>query len=326
MPRVLVTGGAGYIGSVLAARLCALGHSVTVVDNLTTGHRAALDGACRFVEADLADRRALQAVFSEQKFDGVMHFASHCLVGESVAQPRKYFEDNVGNGLNLFAAMVDFGVGAVVLSSTCAVYGNPQWIPLTEEHPRQPINPYGETKLILEKALHAYGDAYGLRSVSLRYFNACGASLDGTLGESHDPETHLIPLALRAVADGSGELIIYGDDYETPDGTCVRDYIHVEDLASAHIAALARLLGGANSGTYNLGTGEGLSVQEIVLAVERITGRSVRRGVGARRPGDQPVLVANASLTRKELGWVPQHSDVDTVIRTAWDWFQNPRY
>ncbi len=324
MARILVTGGAGYIGSVTTARLSDTRHSATVLDNLSTGHRLAVSSA-RLVEVDLSEQAALDQVFSHEKFDAVMHFAAHCYVEESVRDPRKYFEGNVGNGLKLLRAMLNHGVRNFILSSTCATYGHPKTIPIREETPQQPINPYGESKLFLERILADYHRAYGIQYVSLRYFNACGASLDGTLGESHDPETHLIPLVLRAAATDF-ELTVYGDDYETPDGTCIRDYIHVEDLAEAHVTALEWLLKGNESRAFNLGTGHGLSVKEIVAAAERITGKTVRRRMGARREGDPPVLVADASRVRNELGWVPRYSDIDTIIRTAWNWFQNPRY
>src|SRR2546425_2863599 len=324
MARILVTGGAGYIGSITTARLSCARHSATVLDNLSTGHRPAVTSA-HLVEADLCDSAALDKVFSNEKFDAVMHFASHCYVDESVREPVKYFEGNVGNGLKLLRAMLNHGVRNFILSSTCATYGHPKTIPITEETPQEPINPYGESKLFLERILADYHRAYGVRYVSLRYFNACGASLDGKLGESHDPETHLIPLVLRAAATDF-ELTVYGDDYETSDGTCVRDYVHVEDLAAAHIAALEWLLNGNSSRAFNLGTGQGFSVKEIIACAERITGKKVRRRIGARRDGDPAVLVADASRARRELEWAPHSSDIDTIIRTAWNWFQHPRY
>ncbi|HEY2933070.1 MAG TPA: UDP-glucose 4-epimerase GalE [Acidobacteriota bacterium] len=323
MARILVTGGAGYIGSVCSARLREHQHTVTVVDNLSAGHRQA--APADLVVMDLADEKALDDVFACGRFDGVMHFASHCYVGESVINPQKYFEDNVGNGMKLFAAMLRHGVLRFVLSSTCATYGNPHFVPITEKHPQQPINPYGESKRMLERILAAYDQAYGMKSVFLRYFNACGASLDGKLGESHDPETHLIPLVLRASGDNF-ELTVFGNDYETPDGTCVRDYVHVEDLAEAHIAAFEKLLSGGETAAYNLGVGHGLSVHEVITAAQKITGRRVKYNIGPRRPGDPAVLVANAELACRELGWTARHSDIETVIKTAWKWFQNPRY
>ncbi|HEV8131750.1 MAG TPA: UDP-glucose 4-epimerase GalE, partial [Acidobacteriota bacterium] len=286
MARILVTGGAGYIGSVATARLLDAKHDVTVIDNLSTGHRLALPSGL-LMEADLSDEQALEKLFSAEKFDAVMHFASHCYVEESVKNPRKYFEGNVGNGLKLFGAMLRHGVRNFILSSTCATYGTPDQIPIKEDTPQQPINPYGESKLFLERILTAYDSAFGLRSIFLRYFNACGASLDGKFGESHDPETHLVPRVLRATT-GNFELTVYGDDYDTPDGSCIRDYIHVEDLATAHLAAVERLLQGKGSGAFNLGAGKGLSVREIIAAAEKVTGRKVCYRIGRRRNGDPP--------------------------------------
>lgn len=313
------------MGAVVTARLQQAGHSATVVDNLSTGHRAAVSGA-RLVEADLEDDAALEGIFSTESFAGVVHFASHCRVEESIVHPGKYFRDNVGGSLKLFDAMLRHGVKSLVFSSSCAVYGEPSHVPITEDQPLDPINPYGESKLFVERILKAYERAYGMRSVSLRYFNACGAAVDGRLGESHHPETHLIPLVLRAATDGDYALTLFGDDYQTPDGTCVRDYIHVEDLATAHLAALKRLLEGMGREAYNIGTGNGLSVRQIIESAQRVTGSRVRHTVGPRRDGDPPVLVADASRAKSALGWTPRYSDPETILSTAWNWFRNPRY
>lgn len=323
MANILVTGGAGYIGSVVTKRLLERKHNVLVLDNLSTGHRESV--TADLVVCDLAHDRGVDEIFATRKLDGVIHFASHAYVGESVTNPRKYYEDNLGNGMRLLAACVRYNVRGFVFSSSCATYGTPIRVPIDEAHPQNPINPYGETKLFIEKMLAAYDRAYGLRYAALRYFNAAGASLDGTLGESHDPETHLIPLALDA-AKGGKQLNVFGTDYETRDGTCVRDYIHIEDLATAHITALERLIDGGSSEAINLGTGHGITVREMIQTVERITGKQVPHTMGPRRAGDPPALVAAADKAREVLGWVPKHSDPETILTTAWRWAQAPRY
>lgn len=325
MRHILVTGGAGYVGAVVAARLQRSGYSVTVLDNLTQGHREAVPTA-RLVEADLRDPESLDRILSHDKFDGVVHLASRCLVEESVVNPGLYFRDNIGNGLALLDAMARHRIKAFVLSSSCAVYGNPKQVPIPEDHPLDPINPYGDSKLFLERILKRYQQAHQISSVSLRYFNACGASLDGMLGESHSPETHLIPRIVKAAADAGDPLVVNGNDYETPDGTCIRDYIHVEDIAAAHSAALERLLEGAGGGAWNIGTGSGLSVLDILGWAERVTGNKVPVRFGPRRAGDPSILVANAARARAELKWVPRHSDPKTILTTAWNWFRNRRY
>ncbi len=324
MARILVTGGAGYIGSVVVARLLDAGHAVTLLDNLSTGHRAA--ALAPLVELDLADGGRLRALFEAERFDGVLHFASRAYVGESVRDPRLYYEENLGNAMRLTGAMLDASVKRLVFSSSCATYGHPVRTPMDESHPQLPINPYGETKLAIERMLHGYQRAYGLESMVLRYFNAAGASLDGRLGESHEPETHLIPLALRATRASAEPLTVFGTDWPTPDGTCVRDYVHVEDLATAHVAALHRLLDGGASEQLNLGTGRGSSVNEVIAAVHRASGVAPRVVRGPRRAGDPPALVADAEKARRVLGFTPKHSDLDTVISTAWRWFSAPKY
>jgi len=320
---ILVTGGAGYIGSHAARALRRSGYEVVVYDNLSTGFRRLAQGF-ELVEGDIADDAKLRPVLA--RVDAVMHFAAHAYVGESVADPRKYFRNNVLAALSLLNSALDAGIRRFVFSSTCAVYGLPEQIPITELEKREPVNPYGATKLCFENALEAYDRAYGLRSVRLRYFNAAGADESGETGELHDPETHLIPLALAAATGKGRELQIFGSDYPTPDGTCVRDYIHVNDLADAHVRALQyleRRAGetGAESPAINLGTGRGNSVLEVIQAAENATGRPVRRTMGPRRPGDPPVLVADPSKAQKMLGWTAQRTLAD-IVSSAWAWMQ----
>ena len=317
---ILVTGGAGYIGSHAARALRRSGYEVILYDNLSTGYRH-LAGGFELITGDIGDAQKLKPVL--KRVDAVMHFAAHAYVGESVENPRKYYHNNVVAGLNLLNALVEAGIRRFVFSSTCAVYGMPATIPIAEDAPRQPVNPYGATKLAFENALEAYGRAYDLRFASLRYFNAAGADEGGEIGELHDPETHLIPLALAATIPGApAELHIFGTDYPTPDGTCIRDYIHVNDLAEAHVRALAHLEKGGNSVALNLGTGCGNSVMEIVQAVEAATGHTVRRKTIARRPGDPPALVANAALAERVLQWKTRRN-LDNIVATAWLWMQN---
>jgi UDP-glucose 4-epimerase len=316
--RVLVTGGAGYIGSHAARELARNGHSVLIYDNLSTGHRFLAKGF-ELVEADLRDSAA--AASALRGVDAVMHFAAHAYVGESVQNPRKYFENNVQSALSFLNVAVDAGLKHFIFSSTCAVYGVPREIPIAETTPREPVNPYGATKLLFENALEAYSEAYGLRSVRLRYFNAAGADASGEIGELHDPEPHLIPCTLQAAAGLRHHLDIYGSDYPTPDGTCIRDYIHVTDLAKAHVRALEYLASGGPSTALNLGTGEGHSVLELVSVAEEISGRAVPRQLCPRRPGDPPVLVANASRAYETLKWKPSLSIRD-IVSSAWNWMQ----
>jgi UDP-glucose-4-epimerase GalE len=316
---ILVVGGAGYIGSHAARALRRSGYEVIIYDNLSTGHRLLAQGF-ELVEGDIADRQKLQSALS--RVDAVMHFAAHAYVGESVENPRKYFRNNVESGLTLLNTTLDAGVERFIFSSTCAVYGMPTLIPIGEDTVRQPVNPYGLTKLSFEFALEAYVRAYGLRFASLRYFNAAGADESGEIGEMHEPETHLIPLALAAAAPGTAELQVFGSDYPTADGTCIRDYIHVNDLADAHVRALRYLEGGGDSIALNLGTGRGHSVLEIIRAAESATGSAVRRKVVPRRPGDPPALVAAPGKAQQVLGWKATRSLAE-IVSTAWKWMQN---
>ena len=313
---ILVVGGAGYIGSHAARALRRAGYNVIVYDNLSTGYRRLAEGF-ELIEGDIADDSRLRPVLA--RVDSVMHFAAHCYVGESVENPRKYFRNNIEAALNLLNGVLDAGIRRFVFSSTCAVYGEPQKVPITEDNPRQPVNPYGSSKLLFEYALEAYDRAYGLRSARLRYFNAAGADDSGEIGELHDPETHLIPLALAAT-QGS-ELHIFGTDYPTPDGTCIRDYIHVNDLADAHVKALQHLETGGESVALNLGTGQGNSVLELIQTAEKITGKPVNRKVVPRRPGDPPELVADPARAQKVLGWKATR-DLTNIVSTAWNWAQ----
>ena len=316
--NVLVVGGAGYIGSVTVERLQAAGLKPIVFDNLTKGHRAAVPPGVPFVQGDMSDRAALDALFAAHSVDAVMHFAALSLVGESVEHPARYFGNNVAGGLVLLDAMRAAGVKKLVFSSTAAVYGEPERWPIEEDFPHQPTNPYGESKLAFEKALKWYERAYGLRYAALRYFNACGAT--ARVGEDHDPETHLIPLVLQVAQGKRPHIGIFGEDYPTLDGTCVRDYIHVVDLADAHIKALSVL--DIRSVTYNLGNGTGFSVKQVIEAARRVTGHAIPAQVQPRRAGDPAVLVASSARIREELGWVPQKPDIETIIADAWAWHQ----
>jgi UDP-arabinose 4-epimerase len=317
--RVLVTGGAGYIGSHTAKALAQAGYEPVVFDNLCTGHRRFVQWG-PLVEGDLADPAALAAAVREHRVEAVIHFAASAYVGESVQHPRKYFQNNVVNTLNLLNVMLDEGVKHIVFSSTCATYGLPQAPLLTEDHPQNPINPYGESKLFVEKTLKAYGDAYSLNWLALRYFNASGADPDGDLGEEHDPETHLIPLVMQAAAGERPEVQVFGSDYPTPDGTAIRDYIHVMDLASAHVLGLGYLLEHRPSIALNLGTGKGYSVKEVIRTVERVSGLSVPARLVDRRAGDPPALVADAARARRVLGWQPRFTELSDIIASAWRW------
>jgi len=312
--RILVTGGAGYIGSVTTELLLDAGHEVTVFDNLGRGHREAIDPRAMFIEGDLGDAGAITAVLRQTAPDAVMHFAAYALVGESMEDPSMYFRNNVIGGIHLAEAMVAAGVRKIVFSSTCATYGQPDQVPITEETVQRPQNPYGESKLMFEKILGWHQQINGLQPVFLRYFNACGAT--ETFGEDHDPETHLIPLVLR-VALGQRETVkIFGDDYDTPDGTCLRDYIHICDLAQAHMLALEKDV----SGPFNLGTGTGNSVLEVIEACRAVTGHAIPAERVARRPGDPARLVASAEKARRVLGWNPERTDLRTIVESAWSW------
>jgi UDP-arabinose 4-epimerase len=321
---ILVTGGAGYVGSHACKALAVAGYRPVVYDNLSRGHAAAVRWG-PFVEGEVADGARLAAALRRHRAAAVMHFAAFAYVGESVADPALYYANNVGGTLALLAAMREAGVGRIVFSSTCAVYGAPAAVPICESAAKAPLSPYGETKLAIERALHWYAQAYGLRYAALRYFNAAGADPEGETGEDHAPETHLIPLVLRA-ARGSGPPVeIYGTDYPTPDGTAIRDYVHAADLADAHVRALGHLLAGGGDAAVNLGTGRGHSVREVIAAAERVGGRSVPHREAARRPGDPPELVADAAQARALLGWQPRLSDLDTMIRTALAWESRAR-
>ena len=313
---ILVTGGAGYIGSHTVRLLGQRGYDVTVVDNLSRGHRHNAD-AKQLRVLDIADTAGLCALFEECKFEAVIHFAAYIAVGESMRAPELYFANNVGGSLALLTAMIRTGVRHLVFSSTAAVYGMPTAVPINEESPYAPVNAYGESKVMVERLLHWFDQVHGLRSVSLRYFNAAGAHADGKLGEEHDPETHLIPLLFRAVLTGQ-PVTIFGEDYPTADGTCIRDYIHVDDLAQAHLLALEWLTGGGASQAFNVGTGSGYSVREVVRAVEEVTGRKVPYVIGPRREGDPPELVADSSKLRRALKWAPKSSELHDIVSTAW--------
>jgi len=316
---VLVTGGAGYIGSHACKALARAGYLPVAYDSLIYGHESAVRWG-PFVHGDLADTERLLAAMREHRIAAVMHFAAFGYVGESVQKPALYFRNNVVNAVNLLDAMLAAEIKHIVFSSSCATYGTPEMVPITEDTPQRPINPYGDTKLIMERMLGWYGDAYGLTACMLRYFNAAGADPEGEIGEDHDPETHLIPLVLDAAIGRRPQIDIYGTDYPTRDGTAVRDYIHVQDLAAAHVRAIAYLQDGGSSVAVNLGTGQGHTVREVVDAAERITGRKVPRRYVERRAGDPPELVADPRRAREVLGWQAQVSDLDSIIGTAWAW------
>lgn len=318
--KVLVCGGAGYIGSHMVRDLVASGHEVVVFDNLSTGHREAV-GTVPLVEGDLLDPVALEALFGHRRFDTVMHFCALSLVGVSVREPYLYYQNNVVGTLNLLQAMRETQVDRLVFSSTAAVFGNPESDSIDETHSTQPINPYGASKLMVERMLSDAAVAYGLRSVALRYFNAAGADPSGEIGESHEPETHLIPNVLRA-ARNIGKLMVYGEDYATRDGTCVRDYIHVNDLVSAHRKALEFMGSHDGAHRFNLGNGQGFSVLEVIHAARRITGGNIPFEFAPRRAGDPAVLVAASAKAREELGWIPEFDDIESIIETAWRWHQ----
>lgn len=319
MARYLVTGGAGYVGSHCVLALVERGDEVVVLDNLRQGHRAAVPAGVPLVEADLGDRPAVEAVFADRRFDGVLHFAALSLVGESMREPLRYMAENVGNTLWLADAAVRAGCRSFVLSSTAALFGFPERIPIDESQRLGPVSPYGESKLMAERGLDWADRVHGLHSAALRYFNAAGADPGGRLGEDHDPETHLIPLAINAALGLGPELTVFGTDYPTPDGTCIRDYVHVTDLADAHLRVLDVLAGG-RSGRWNVGNGRGYSVREVIAAVERIGGRPVPHRIGPRREGDPAVLVAASAKLAAETGWSPRFAALDDIVATAWAW------
>jgi UDP-glucose 4-epimerase len=315
---LLVTGGAGFVGSHVAHELMARGFTVVVLDNLQQGHRQAVPAGATFVEGDLADKALLDKLFKAHKFDGILHFAANSLVGESMKLPFKYIGDNVTNALNLIQAAVDHGVRKFVLSSTANLFGDPERMPIDETARIEPGSPYGESKFIVERLLHWADVVHGLRSACLRYFNAAGAHPDGTIGEDHDPETHLIPIVLDAAMGKRTHVEIFGNDYATPDGTCVRDYIHVCDLADAHVRVLDKLT--RESCRYNLGNGKGYSVKEVIEMARKVTGAKIDVRLGQRRAGDPPTLVAASDRIRRELGWQPRFADLESIVRTAWEW------
>jgi UDP-glucose 4-epimerase len=319
MKRILVTGGAGYIGSHTTLELLDAGYDVIVVDNLSRGHRKTVDPK-RLREADLLDTEALTRIMKEEPVEAVIHFAAYIAVGESMKDPGLYFRNNVAGSISLVNAMQAAGVNKIVFSSTAAVYGMPAVIPIRETEPYAPINAYGETKVMIEKVLTWFDQCVGFRSVCLRYFNASGADPAARTGEDHEPETHLIPLLFQAVKTGK-PATLFGRDYPTPDGTCIRDYIHVSDLARAHIGAVEWLLKGGESKRFNVGTGSGYSVKEVVEAVERVTGKPVPHTYGPRREGDPPLLVANSSALQSELDWTPRDSALERIVETAWRWY-----
>ncbi len=318
--NILVTGGAGYIGSICVEQLVSAGHAVTVFDNLTEGHRKAVDPRAKLIEGDLQERGSIQAALEATRPEAVMHFAANALVGESMENPSKYFRNNVYGGLNLLDAMVATGCRKFVFSSTCATFGPPDRLPIDETLPQRPINPYGESKLMFEKILRWYDEIHGLKFVALRYFNAAGAT--EKYGEDHRIETHLIPNVLRVALGQKDHVEIYGTDYETPDGTCVRDYIHIVDLAQAHMLAL----GTKESAYYNLGTGGGTSVREVVRMCEEITGKEIKVIEKPRRPGDPARLIAGSDKVKRELGWAPKYGAIDKIVESAWAWHvRNPQ-
>lgn len=322
MLKILVVGGAGYIGSHMLLRLALAGCEIVTLDNLSGGHRdAVLCG--EFVRGDIADCELLDQLFEQSRFDAVMHFASFIQVGESMAEPAMYYRNNFGNTLNLLDAMCTHDVSKFIFSSTAATFGEPQYTPIDEQHPQKPINPYGRSKQMVEQVLADYDKAYGLKSVCLRYFNAAGADPGGRLGERHEPETHLIPLVLQVASGSRPHVSVFGRDYNTPDGTCIRDYIHVTDLCEAHWLALQSLVSGMGSQAYNLGNGNGFSVNQVIKAAQLVTERDINVIDAPRRKGDPARLVAESSLAKQVLQWKPQYSDLETIVRDAWNWEQS---
>ncbi|WP_137596952.1 UDP-glucose 4-epimerase GalE [Paucilactobacillus kaifaensis] len=317
---ILVAGGAGYIGSHMVARLIERGQSVVVVDNLSTGHKGAIDPKAKFYEGDVRDRKFLDSVFDAESIEAVVHFAAFSVVPESMEKPLKYFDNNTGGMITLLEVMRDHNVKRIVFSSTAATYGIPTSIPIKETDPQLPINPYGESKLLMEKIMHWTDVAYGIKFVALRYFNVAGAKPDGSIGEDHGPETHLVPIILQVAQGERNELSIFGDDYDTPDGTNVRDYVHVMDLADAHILALEYLAKGNDSQAFNLGSSTGFSNKQMLEAAREVTGKPIPAKLAPRRPGDPDSLVAASDKARNILGWKPQFDDVHDIIKTAWQW------
>jgi UDP-glucose 4-epimerase len=323
-PTVLVTGGAGYIGSHAVLALQQAGYNVIVLDNLVYGHRELVENVLKteLIVGDTGDRTLMDNIFASRDIAAVMHFAAYAYVGESVTEPAKYYRNNVVGTLTLLEAMATAKINKFVFSSTCATYGVPQQVPIPEDHPQSPINPYGMTKLMVEKILADFDPAYGLKSVSFRYFNAAGADPEGRLGEDHNPETHLIPLVLMAAMGKREHITVFGTDYPTADGTCIRDYIHVTDLATAHVLGLDYLMKGGDSAKFNLGNGNGFSVKEVIEAARQVTGREIKVVEADRRPGDPPALVGSSDRARQILGWNPQYADLHQILAHAWNWHQ----
>ena len=324
--KILVTGGAGYIGSHATYLLIERGFDVVVVDNLSTGHREAVHEKAKFYAGDIGDYKFISNVLKEENIDGVIHFAAFSLVGESMENPYKYYENNVAKTNNLLKAMVDFDVKNIVFSSTAATYGEPKTIPILESDETNPTNVYGETKLSMEKMIKWYNKAYGLKYVCLRYFNVAGAHSSGEIGEAHNPETHLIPIILQVASGRRDKISVYGDDYDTKDGTCIRDYVHVIDLVDAHIKAIEYLFNGSESDVFNLGSGEGFTVYEMIEAARKVTGDEIPLVVAVRRAGDPAKLIASSEKAREKLGWKPKFEDINIMIKDAWNWEQNKRY
>lgn len=317
--NILVIGGAGYIGSYMCKYLARHGYNPIVLDNLVYGHRQAVRWG-PFIKGFMGDTKLLRKIFSEYQITSVMHFAAFCYVGESVTDPAKYYRNNVSDTVTLLQAMVENNISNFIFSSSCATYGEPREIPITEEHDQNPINPYGRTKLMVEQILDDFGRAYGLQSIALRYFNAAGADPEGELGEDHRPETHLIPLILQTALAQRDTVNIFGDDYPTKDGTCIRDYIHIDNLAQAHLLASERLLNDLPGGQYNLGNGEGYSIKEVIDVARTITAKNISINITDRRPGDPAVLIGSSEKAIKELGWKPRFNDLHLIIETAWRW------
>ena len=322
---ILVCGGAGYIGSHINKQLNKEGYDTIVFDNLVYGHREAVKWG-EFIQGDLANLTDIETVFQKHPIDAVFHFAAYAYVGESVENPEKYYYNNVANTLNLLKVMRKYGCNRIIFSSTCATYGEPERVPITEDMPQNPINPYGMTKLTVERIFRDYQKAYGLQFAVLRYFNAAGADPEGELGESHDPETHIIPLVLDAASGKREDIKVFGTDYDTPDGSCIRDYIHVSDLADAHLRALHYLEEGNHGDFFNLGNSIGTSVLEVVESVRQVTGREFKVTLAGRRPGDPAKLVGSSEKARRVLNWKPQYGDIDTIVRHAWNWHQHAEY
>ncbi|MCM1990520.1 UDP-glucose 4-epimerase GalE [Oceanirhabdus seepicola] len=320
--NILVCGGAGYIGSHMVAELLDNGHEVVILDNLQKGHKEAILGGKLYV-GDIRDRDILDKVFTENKIEAVIDFAADSLVGESVQEPLKYFNNNLGGTISLLEAMRDYKVKYIVFSSTAATYGEPENIPILEQDRTFPTNPYGESKLAVEKILKWCDNAYGIKYTALRYFNAAGAHISGKIGEDHNPESHLIPIILQVALGKREKIFMFGDDYNTEDGTCVRDYIHVTDLANAHLLALERLMKGEDSAIYNLGNGKGFSVKQVIEAARNVTGHTINAEIALRRAGDPATLIASSDKAKKELGWEPKYNSLENIIETAWNWHNN---